>query len=761
MSAERIIGIDFGTSTSVIRVKRYSNGQPVDDRLSKQDVIFNSSSPMVPTLIQRTNNGTYYGYEALVNKKGSTIYQNFKINLESSDVEVKKEARALTEEFFAYMAKEYKSQSEGGHFGEQSDVEKTIVSYPVKWSDDTKAFMIKAAQKAGFKNVEGVDEAQAAIHAVTVQSEDYLTKNGLFRAGIPCNILLIDMGAGTTDLVLCRHTPGKKPKNEILCTWPKKGDILFGGSEVEGILSSYVKTKLPEDTADIILKNNGAKEFKTWKETVVSPALSRNEIVEEFSNIDMLADALGVDVEPYDLDRNKFETYANDYLSKLPKLIKDCIEASGLDNSKIELVILTGGHSQWYFVKEMLTDISKINLPLIQKDPKRIIQITRPQETVALGMVYKPLSADIKAEMPKGTTASTANNTGRNTAHTPKNTTVNASLSSLSLRQRYTMPTNREEIIRYYQRNARHLIHTTNDKSGWAVFAVRCDGVLLLNDLVSMRDIEGDVAAIGKTIRIAEPYIVKNNGCVVKGTFGSVDSDYNNYKKSISAWRDIVLIDSGVDHTVGLKNDGTVVGTFCDTIDLSRSKAATAATAVKGWRDIKSIACGFDFTIGLKEDGTIYLAGENLGSYYAGCRSWRDIVQIDAGLGFCVGLKNYGTIAVHDNIGNFIRATQKDQCWDDIVSVAACYDFIIGVKSNGTVVTTDRIYGVNFDDWHNIIAVVAEPTLTTFTDYFCIIGITDSGEVLKKVYQVKRSFLSGAFKSCTLLESKRFPWKLF
>lgn len=33
MGVERIIGTDFGTSESVIRVKRYSNGQPVDDRL--------------------------------------------------------------------------------------------------------------------------------------------------------------------------------------------------------------------------------------------------------------------------------------------------------------------------------------------------------------------------------------------------------------------------------------------------------------------------------------------------------------------------------------------------------------------------------------------------------------------------------------------------------------------------------------------------------------------------------------------------------
>ncbi len=31
MSVERIIGIDFGTSTSVIRVKRYNKGQPMGD----------------------------------------------------------------------------------------------------------------------------------------------------------------------------------------------------------------------------------------------------------------------------------------------------------------------------------------------------------------------------------------------------------------------------------------------------------------------------------------------------------------------------------------------------------------------------------------------------------------------------------------------------------------------------------------------------------------------------------------------------------
>ena len=44
MSVERIIGVDFGTSTSVIRVKRYEDGKPIGDRLETKSVLFNVGS---------------------------------------------------------------------------------------------------------------------------------------------------------------------------------------------------------------------------------------------------------------------------------------------------------------------------------------------------------------------------------------------------------------------------------------------------------------------------------------------------------------------------------------------------------------------------------------------------------------------------------------------------------------------------------------------------------------------------------------------
>jgi len=388
MATQRLIGIDFGTSTSVLRVKRYENGEPVADRLMTIPVTFNMGNSMVPTLVQKLESSSCYGYEAQISRRKAKLYQNFKVKLESSDETERTEARALTEEFFKYLAGEYNAQSESGFFGEGTDQEKTIVSFPVKWSDETKAFMIEAAKKAGFKNVEGMDEARAAIQAITVQNADMLKQKGYFMDGQPVNILLVDMGAGTTDMVICRHTPGENGNTQILATWPKDGNVLFGGHEVDELLVSYMRKKLPEDEAATILKRCGVEKFKAWKENIISGALAKQESVTYFSDLDLIVNLLEIDMEPYALNRAEFEALAAEYLKGLPELLKGCLDEAKLDGAQIDLVILTGGHSQWYFVRELLTS----GLSKIEADPNRLVSIVRPQETVALGMVYDPLA---------------------------------------------------------------------------------------------------------------------------------------------------------------------------------------------------------------------------------------------------------------------------------------------------------------------------------------------------------------------------------
>ena len=402
--SERIVGIDFGTSTSVIRVKRYNdNGIPIGDISHVIPVTFNMGSTVVPTLIRKTDSDTVYGYDAQVFQKKSTVYQNFKVDLESEDEEKKQQARQLTGDFFKYLAETYNEQSAGGHLGDSTDEVRTLISYPVKWSDETKKFMIETAKNAGFANVEGMDEAQAAISAVLVQNADHLHKHGYISGADSVNILLIDMGAGTTDLVLCKYYIEQK-KTEIICTWPKAGDILFGGKEVDELLRNHVKGKLPEDECESVIKRCGLDKFKAWKENMVSPALKKNDRIEEFSELDMIIDLLEIDAEDYSIDRSVFESFSKDYLQKFSELVNGCIEESKMNSADVDIVILTGGHSQWYFVNEILSgqkkDFGEIYLKKIVEDNNRILPITLPQETVALGLVYSSLKQEIEVAPP-------------------------------------------------------------------------------------------------------------------------------------------------------------------------------------------------------------------------------------------------------------------------------------------------------------------------------------------------------------------------
>lgn len=404
MAVERIIGVDFGTSTSVIRIKRYENGNPIGEKLETKEVVFGGNGAMVPTLIMKKDDDAsvcYFGYEAQQKKKKFTNFHSFKMDLESSDAAKRAQARLLTEEFYGYLAKQYKSQSDGGHLGNSDDKERTIISYPVKWSEETKNFMLETAKKVGFPNVTGMDEAQAAIQAVIVMSTDHMQKHGLLKAGVGTNILLIDMGAGTTDLVLARYVPGDTPKTEVLNTWPKSGDIQFGGREIDNLLQNFFRDMLDEEDAQTVFRRIGSDKFKSWKEETVSPALGKRDTVSDFEVLDSCVEMMGVELEEYCLDRGAFEDCLADYLKQFPELVNGCLRDAGMSGSDVDLVIVTGGHSQWYFVNEMLSGemprFGSLDLPKIRENPARIIPITRPQETVALGLAYSGIHFDLSA----------------------------------------------------------------------------------------------------------------------------------------------------------------------------------------------------------------------------------------------------------------------------------------------------------------------------------------------------------------------------
>ncbi len=704
MAAQRIIGVDFGTSTSVIRVKRYEGGKPAGGsaKLDTCSVIFNGMYPAVPTVIQRVGDNTYYGYDALISRKKARTHQGFKVKLESNIQQEREEARALTEEFLGYLGRCYREQSEGGHLGEPDDQERTLISYPVKWSEETKKFMIQAAEKAGFPNVEGMDEAQAAVHAATLQCETYLQNQGYLEPGQTCTILLIDMGAGTTDLVLCRYTPGEKSENEILCTWPRKGDVLFGGQETDDLLRSFVQNRLPEE-ASLILKNFGNEKFKAWKENLVSPALLRGDEVDGFADLDSSLMMLGLDVGDYGLNRAVFERWAGEYLKGLPQLVRGCIQESGISPSEVELVVLTGGHSQWYFAKEILTGrlpaVCGSLLPQITEDPNRILSVTRPQETVALGLVYTPLSAELKPDG-KSVSSVKAGLDEKNTSSVKDGSdgkdifSAKAGPDLEELGKRFDI---------YESRRA--------GRDNIQIVAVDAKGILQKAELkMNGSEIAEDTQILADNWDRYHMCSSVSGEAVQKAVkeIAALSRAGRFQLRGQELWSDIVKVvnyDYGAEvlaRPFGLKKDGTVVTVKYYEKDslgnLSQQRKDRGLwNVISQWKEITDIDYKNNWLTGWRKDRSCVLLNDNGEEWkYENSLAHEKVRAIDASLSMAAAILENGMVKIIPSGGRFAdreliqKLISQTASWGNIEKIFCLQNTVAGIRRNGTVAIAGR-----------------------------------------------------------------------
>ena len=118
----RVIGIDFGTSTTYMNVKRYNVDQPDGDTFSYMPVVFNygESSGYVATIVRENGDGSFdFGEKAAEPLEGARIYTEIKMRLESADEEQRMEARRITKAFFRFLHDTYEQQA--GNLGGAGD----------------------------------------------------------------------------------------------------------------------------------------------------------------------------------------------------------------------------------------------------------------------------------------------------------------------------------------------------------------------------------------------------------------------------------------------------------------------------------------------------------------------------------------------------------------------------------------------------------------------------------------------------------------
>lgn len=163
-------------------------------------------------------------------------------------------------------------------------------------------------------------------------------------------------------------------------------------------------------------------------------------------------------------------------------------------------------------------------------------------------------------------------------------------------------------------------------------------------------------------------------------------------------WKDITKLSVGFYRfMLGIKPDGNVVGS---------GNGTWGNLNVSDWRNIVQTACGDMHSVGLKEDGTVVACGRDYYGQVSHTSTWTDIIQVDAGISFTAGLKADGTVvAVGENTDG--QCSTGDM--NDIIQIACGARHTVALKSDGTVVAC----GLNDDGqcnvsgWRDIVAVYA------------------------------------------------------
>jgi hypothetical protein len=399
-----VIGIDFGTSNSCVTCATYersSTGKLDPHPISPPTPIAIDGRETVPTVLCL---GTEDGDELLfgeVAEEKAALYPErvragFKIRL-GAPGDAGQDAFHWTREFLTHLralaAEHVPLDAEG-----KRDQIHTVIGHPVQWTADQRDETRRAAEEAGFPNVQLEDESLAALYA-------HLCEEGSsFRPEAGSRVMMIDMGGGTTDFAFL-HIPsraGERPVSRpvdpapLVAPW-RPGHESYGGRDLDALLLQH----LARDWEPAWVARHRAalmRAVRLFKESFSNAVRDGRDAYDTL----WLVDGRECRVS---LNRDEFEEVAADYIGHLEKLIHAALSLGSVHAGEVATVVLTGGASRWYFVDETLKRVfpqgkGRWGGEMETKKPPSLsvsatspflLRHSHPEQSVAWGLGYVPM----------------------------------------------------------------------------------------------------------------------------------------------------------------------------------------------------------------------------------------------------------------------------------------------------------------------------------------------------------------------------------
>lgn len=346
MAKERIIGIDLGTTNSVVSIVEDNDVKilenPSGKRTTPSVVAFKNDEIIVGDVAKRqleTNPNTIASIKRLMGTK-KVVEANGK----------KYKPEEISAMILSYL-KEYAEKKIG------KKIEKAVITVPAYFNNAERQATKNAGKIAGLKVERILNEPTAAALAY-----------GIDKSKKEQKVLVYDLGGGTFDVSILELADGTF---EVLST---SGDNKLGGDDWDNkIVDWLIENVKKDDNVDLSKDKMAMQRLKDAAERAKIDLSNTSKTTITLPFIAM-SNSGPLNVE-YDITRAQFEKMTSDLLKRTEKPITDAIKESKIPKEKIDEVLLVGGSTRMPAVQDLVKK-------MIGKEPNRTIN---PDEVVAMG----------------------------------------------------------------------------------------------------------------------------------------------------------------------------------------------------------------------------------------------------------------------------------------------------------------------------------------------------------------------------------------
>ena len=384
MAKEKVIGIDLGTTNSVVAV--VLGGEPViitnseGERITPSVVAFKDSEVLVGSIAKRqavTNpENTVFSVKRFMGRRYDEVQEEIKrvpykvVRGRNDRVEIYIPAvgKNFTPEEISAKILGYLKKAAESYLGEP--VKKAVITVPAYFNDAQRQATKDAGRIAGLEVLRVFNEPTASALAY-----------GLDKKGKHLKVAVYDFGGGTFDISILDIGEGVF---EVVAT---NGDTHLGGDDIDQRIVEWLINEFKNETGIDLKQDRMA--LQRLKEAAEKAKKELSTLMETTISLPFIAaDASGPKHLEKKLTRARLEAMSKDLVDRSIEICRKALEDAKLSPADIDEVILVGGQTRMPLIQEAVKNF-------FGKEPHKGIN---PDEVVAIGAAIQAavLAGEIK-----------------------------------------------------------------------------------------------------------------------------------------------------------------------------------------------------------------------------------------------------------------------------------------------------------------------------------------------------------------------------